>query len=84
MPTHVQLSVEVDVIVEGMVCDFREYEELIVSYVGVQPLTYFHEVVEEVPCPYCGVVDKFVVPWPYEDATSAVFSPVTCVAKVKA
>ena len=84
MQSHVQLSVVVDVKVEGMVCDFRQHEELIICYVGVQPLTYFHEVVEDVPCPYCRVVDKFVVPWPYEDASSAVFSPVTCVAKVKA
>ncbi len=47
-------------------------------------MTCFHEEVEVVPSPYCRVVDKLVVPRPYEDATSAVFSPMTCIANVKA
>ena len=78
------LSVEVDVHVQGMVCDFRQHEDIRVANVWVYHLKFFHEEVDEVPCPHCRVIDQLVVPRPNKDASSAVFSPMTCVSKIVA
>ena len=69
------LSVEVDVHVQGIVCDFRQHEDIRVANVWVYHLKFLHDEVDEVPCPHCRVIDQLVVPRPYEDFSSAVVSP---------
>ena len=76
------LSVADHVPVQGMVCDFRQHEDIRVANVWVYHLNFFHEEVDEVPCPHCRVIDQLVVPRPYEDFSSVVVSPMTSHANI--
>ncbi len=69
------LSVVVHVPFQGIVCDFRQHEDIRIANVWVYKLNFLHEEVDEVPCPYCRVIDQLVAPRPYEDFSSAVVSP---------